>query len=194
MANPLAKQRHETDAQYRTRMALADLGKRDKSESIVNRFAVANGDYRKEFVTHVEDNTKVQTIVNRGGSALDRWYASNKLSQSQIAAIHLCLRLWRLAGRNDRVTANYGERLGGGASAEHRANSEIEAREDLHRIQDYFPGSLRTYWGVFENICRHDMRADLAGSVLSKSGRTADARAHQVVCFVADIVAMKEGL
>lgn len=193
MKNASAKRSDETDLQYRTRMALADVGKREKIVPVLSEQAKARG-YRKEFVTHVESNTKTQTIVNRGGSALDRWYRDNKLSVTQGAAIHLCLRLWRLAGRNDRVTALYGERTAGSCDAEHNATAKIEAREDLHRIQDYFPGPLQTYWSVFENICRHDMRADLAGAVLSKSQRTADARAHTVVCFVADIIADKERL
>lgn len=192
--NQNLKRRDETELQYRSRLAREAQEQRDKSRPLVNGFTAAQGDYRPEFVHHVELNTKAQVMVNRGGTALDRWYRDNKLSTTQQAAIHLCLGLWRKAGRNDRVTANYGERVVGIGDANHRNASEIDARKHLHEIMDYFPGPLQTYWSVFENVCRHGMTASLAGAILSRSGRTADARAHQVVCFVADIIADRERL
>lgn len=190
----LAKRRDETELQFRSRLARARQEARDRSEPIAPHEAQRHGDYQAGFVTHVETNTKAHTLVNRGGTALDRWRNSGKLSDSQENAIDLCISLWLVAGRNDRVTANYGERIPGTGNADLRNALEIDARKDLHRIMDYFPGPLRIYWGVFEDICRHGHRADVAGAQLSPSARSADTRAHQVVCFVADIIAMKEGL
>lgn len=132
--------------------------------------------------------------VNRGGTALSRWEAAGKLSDSQLIAIAWVQRLWRLAGVHQRVTASYGERVAPCyGSSEMGALAEIEAREDLQRVQGYFSG-LGAYWDVFENVCRHDCPAGEAGSVAGYVGKAAQYRAHLIVQFVADIVATRERL
>jgi hypothetical protein len=152
---------------------------------------LANGTYTRDDIIHVDFAQRATVHINRGGTPLARW--KDSLSDSQKAGIGHCLRLWELTGLRQSLTANYGQRIAG-ASNEHRAAVQIDARDDLWRIIDYFPGELRTYWQVFENVCRFDMPAGVAGSDLSQSNRTAEARAHQVVCFVADIIATKERL
>ena len=92
----------------------------------------------------------LRTIVNNH-DPVERWKAAGKLSQAQQVVIEMCQRLWNLAGLQQRVTASYGERTSGSGNSEVRAINEIEAREDLHRIQDYVPGK---YWAVFELLCR----------------------------------------
>ena len=74
---------------------------------------------------------------------------------------------------------------------ERRTLNLIEAREDLYRIMNYTP---RPYWDVFENVCRHDEPAGIAGSRLGFGSRSAQDRAHTIVCFVADVIAMREGM
>lgn len=160
-------------------------------EPIVPAVALANGDYRKRFITHVETNTKAETFVS-SHDAVARWDDAGRLTDNQLTVIAMLRRLWELTGLRQRITASYGERIPGVSCNELAAINEIEAREDLKRIEGYFPGALRTYFSVFENICRHGMTAGLAGAALSTSSRTADARAHQVVCFVADIIATNE--
>lgn len=128
------------------------------------------------------------TIVNNH-DPVERWKAAGKLTQPQQVVIEMVQRLWNLAGLQQRVTASYGERMSGSGNCEVRAINEIEAREDLHRIQDYVP---TPYWSIFEGCCRHGEPAGIAGSRLGFGGRSAQDRAHQVVCFVCDVIAMRE--
>lgn len=122
---------------------------------------------------------------------ISRWIASRKLTESQQHAIGYVRRLWDIAGLERPVTANYGHVARGGGCAERRAAIEIDAREDLHRVQDYIPSQ---YWSVFELVCRFGEPAGVAGSTMGAGGKTAQARAHTIVCFVADVIAMKERL
>lgn len=131
-------------------------------------------------------------IVNRGGTPVMRWIAAGKLSDTQAISIQLCYRLWGVAGLSSRTTSSYGERIPAAVTQDERlALVEIEAREDLHRFQDYVPA---LYWSIFENVCRFDEPAGVAGSRLGFGARSAEDRAHMVVCFVADTIAMREGL
>jgi len=189
--NPEAKRSDETDLQWRSRIAARRQYQRDKAEPIVPIHTERHGDYRQEFVTNVEDGSKARTSINRGGSPICRWKAAGSLSQSQQAAIDYMVRLWGQAGLQQRVTANYGPITGGNGNAELRAINEIEAREDLHRIQAYVP---KAYWNVFEAVVRFDEPAGVAGSALANSSRNAKHTAYLIVCFCADIIAMKEGL
>ena len=191
--DPRAKKPTENFLQWRSRLADMDQNERDRSEPIVPQAALKNGDYRKRFVTHVETNTKAETMVSRH-DPVKRWEDADKLTKNQLVVIEMVQRLWRLAGLQQRVTATYGERLPHGSSYELRALTEIEAREDLHRIQGYFPGPLMAYFNVFEAVCRHGIAAGVAGAQLSTTMRSAEVRAHQVVCMVADVIATREGL
>ena len=155
---------------------------------------LANGDYASALLPDPHLNRTARVHLNRGGTTLARWERDNRLSETQLSAIGHCARLWDRVGLRQRLTASYGERMPGGGDTEAATVGTLQARDDLYRIIDYFPGPLRTYFGVFENICRHDMPAGVAGSNLCQSNRTAEARAHQVVCFVADIIHMKERL
>lgn len=152
----------------------------------------ANGHYERTDFIHADNAQRVTAFVNRGGTPLARWRPS--LTTSQEAAIDHCIALWETLESATSVTAKYGVRIGGASSAEGNALRVIQAREDLWRIIDYFPGPLRTYWACFENICRFDMPAGVAGSALSESSRTNEARANQVLRFVADYIAMRERL
>lgn len=120
-----------------------------------------------------------------------RWIAAGRLTEGQQHAIGYVRRLWDIAGLERSVTANYGHVAAGGGCAERRAAIEIDAREDLHRVQDYVPGP---YWSVFEQVCRWGEPAGVAGSALGFGDRSAQERAHTVVCFVSDLVGMKERL
>lgn len=130
-------------------------------------------------------------IVNRGGTPIMRWLSAGKLSDTQALAIQTCYRLWAICGLEQRTTAAYGERIASSDVADdHRAATVLEAMEDLARIESYIPNS---YWQVYENVCRFDEPAGVAGSRLG-SNRGAEDRAHTIVCFVADMIAMKERL
>lgn len=149
---------------------------------------LAHGGFERDFVTHVDSNTKAMVYI-AAHDPVDRWKRAGRLSITQLAAIGYCQRLWRLAGLEQRVTANYGERIRG--HAESRAVNEIEAREDLHRVQGYVPPR---WWQVFENVVRWRDAAGTAGSSLGFGDRSAQNTAYVTVCLVADTIAMKEGL
>lgn len=151
---------------------------------------LAHGGYERRFVTHVETNTKAMAFVS-SHDPVERWVRDGRVSDTQMTAITLLRRLWRLAGISQKVTASYGERIHGIGSVEYRAINEIEARDDLHRIQGYIP---KPYFDVFENVCRHGMPAGVAGAELGYGSRSAQDRAHQIVVFVADLIAMWERL
>lgn len=182
----------ETRIEYTLRLAKMKANARDKDDPIVTPEAERHGDYRAEFVTHVDSNTKAQTRINRGGAPVDRWLAAGKLTEPQWAVIQWCYTLWDRAGIKQSVTAQYGERIAGTGSSEHAANAAIDARADLYRIMDYFPGPLQAYWSVYENCCRFEMPAGVAGSTLGYGNRSAETRAHQIVAFVCDIIASRE--
>jgi hypothetical protein len=190
--DPLAKQRGENNAQWRMRLALAGTVQ-DNTEprATPNVFTTQHGDYQDRFVMHAETATRAKALVNRGGDPVSRWEAAGKLEPHQMLAITLLRGLWDQVGIKQRVTANYGERIGGG-DAEHAITRQIEARDRLHRIRDYFPAPLGSYFDVFENVVRHDWPAGVAGAGLGRSEKTAQARALTIVQFVADFIAMKE--
>jgi hypothetical protein len=151
---------------------------------------LAKGGFTRDFITHVETATKA-TAYRAAHDPVERWEAAGRMSDNQMIAIGLVRRLWRLTGLSQIVTANYGTRIPGAGNVEARAATEIDARHDLHRIQDYIP---LTYWNVFENVVRHGEPAGVAGSRLGFGDRTSSERAHTIVCFVADVIAMKERL
>jgi hypothetical protein len=189
-----AKRGGESHLEWELRKARTKADARDRTEPLITREAAQHGDYRDDFVTHVETGTKAKAAINRGGSPVCRWEASGKLDNTQMAVIAMCQRLWRLAGLQQRVTATYGERVFGMGNVELAAMNEIEARSDLKRISGYFPGKLSNYWDVFENICRHGIPAGVAGASVSFDSKAATARSLTIVRFVADYVATREGV
>lgn len=189
--DPYTKRRDETDLQWRSRVARHEQAQRDRSEPLVPAEAMAHGDYADAFVRS-DDDTIARVKLNRGGTPVMRWARDKRLSDTQMLAISHCLRLWALAGINPRVTGQYGERIpGGDHESERRVSSYVEALADLRRIKDYIPCQ---WFGIFENVCRFDEPAGIAGSRLGFGNRSAQDRAHTVVCMVADVIAMREGL
>lgn len=132
-----------------------------------------------------------ERLIVNNHDPVARWVAAKRLTDSQQLAIGYVRRLWDIAGLERPVTANYGHVSIGAGCAERRAAIEIDAREDLHRCQDYVP---MQYWSIFELVCRWGEPAGVAGGSLGFGDRSGAERAHQVVCFVADVVAMKERL
>ncbi len=151
----------------------------------------ANGNYERTDFIHADTARRVTAFVNRGGTPLTRWLNEGKITDNQEVAIRYMEYLWKLAGTERSITAQYGERIPGTGSFELRALNEIEARKDLHRIQEYIPAQ---YFECFENCIRWDEPAGIAGSRLGFGSRSACDRAHQIVCFVADIIFERERL
>jgi hypothetical protein len=140
--------------------------------------------------TPIRDAGRVKTektLVNRGGTPVARWKAAALLSESQIAAIDHCERLWdRLPGKG--LVADLTKAPGAGAGD---GWVEQEALDDLRRIKGYVPAR---YWSVFENVCRFDEGAGFAGSAMTSVRSDQVTAARLTVMFVADIIAMNERL
>jgi hypothetical protein len=147
----------------------------------VNDHAMRHGDYERH-------NGR---ITNRGGTPIARWKTAGLLSDSQQAAIAHCIRLWDLAETTTRVVANLDRTIFGIANDDEKAARVIDARDDLHRIKSGFP---LPYWDIYENVCRFDEPAGLAGSRLCSDTSAAAGNARVVVCMVADMIAMRERL
>lgn len=127
------------------------------------------------------------TLINRGGTPVARWKAAKLLSESQVAAIDHCERLWSMLGGKAMVMDL--AKIPGAGSGD--GWSEQEALDDLRRIKGYVPAK---WWCVFENVCRFDEPAGSAGSSLTAYRNDQVAAARTTVQFVADIIAMKERL
>jgi hypothetical protein len=153
---------------------------------------LSRGGYKRGFIMHTESATETMAFRSNH-DPVERWKAADRLELHQIAAIELCQRLWHIAGLPIKVTGNYGERIPVTGSSELMNLSQIQAREDLYRIMDYFTG-LEKWWNVFEQVCRHGEPAGVAGSRLGYGDRAGADRAHTVVCFIADKIAEQERL
>ena len=130
-----------------------------------------------------------KVVINRGGTAIDRWIANDKaglFGEQQQRAIRYCQNLWMRAEGGisavdltaDRVDAPLGW-------------SQQEALVTLREIEGRVPS---TYWSVYENVCRWDEEAGVAGSRIATNSRSAVDAAKTAVAFTASLVAMWRGL
>lgn len=191
------KRDDETWLQYHSRIADYEQGKRDKSKPLVTPDVEKHGLYQWADIPGIDERGnefKSTTKRNLKASPLAMWKAQNMLTATQEAAIAYCIRLWEFLPPMPATTAQYGERIpssDSGHESEAAVNAWLDAIDDLRRVEGYIP---RSYWQVFENCIRFDEPAGVAGSSLGYTGRSGKAKAHVIVCFVADIIAMKEGL
>jgi hypothetical protein len=130
----------------------------------------------------------LKTLVNRGGTAVDRWYRDRLLTDLQIKAIEHCQALWERAATVSGLVANP-MRVAGHSNTSGWAQQE--ALDDLASYKRRVPAK---YWDVFENVCRWDEPAGAAGSSLATNSRAALVSARICVAFVADLIVMWRGL
>lgn len=152
---------------------------------------LARGDHEIGTVVDLDGSlggkrmSMVKVLINRGGTAIDRWIAHDKVGlfeEPQQRAIRYCQNLWIRAAGNlgaidpgaDRIDAPLGW-------------SQQEAFAELAWLERRIP---RTYWDVFENVCRWDEEAGVAGSKLASNSRSAIDAAKTTVAFSASLVAM----
>lgn len=154
-----------------------------------NEMQMANGHFQREDMIHAESGQRVTAWKNCGGTPVMRWWNAGRLDRRQLMVIEWCQSLWRLAGAQQRVTSTYGERIAPTHVVELAAVKVLAADKDLRRFQSYV--SERA-WSVFENVCRFNMAAGVAGSELGYGSRSAEVRAHTLVCEVADMIAERE--
>ena len=128
------------------------------------------------------------TLINRGGTAVDRWYRDGQLTDLQVKAIEHVQALWQRAATVRGLVFDPLKIPGAGGGD---GLSQQEALDDLARYGRDVPSR---YWSVFEAVCRWDEPAGTAGSKLATNSRAALASARLCVAFVADLVAMWRGL
>ena len=130
-----------------------------------------------------------KVMLNRGGTAVDRWIANDRTGQfaePQQAAIRYCRNLWH--------------RADGGLSAVDPSADKVDAplgwsqHEALAELDQLKRGMPRLYWEVYENVCRFDEEAGVAGSKLATNARSAIDAARVTVAFVASLVAIRAGM
>lgn len=168
---------------------IAELEHRQKVAERQSRIDVITPEQSAKGIYHGDG----RRIINRGGEPVERWVWGGKLNETQQLAIGVCIRLWEKAGLKQRITQSYEGATARTASdwAEGRARGEIDARRLLGELRKDIPAH---YWDVFENVCRHGEPAGVAGGRLGYGSRSAQDRAHQIVCVVADLIAHRLGL
>jgi hypothetical protein len=158
------------------------------NEPLVPVEAQQHGDYAQAAQT----GELRKAMVNRSVNPFERWRARGDLSDTQIAAILHCQRLWDCAGGPTGLTANYEPRI---AAARYGGDTrQLEALDDLSRIKGYFVFPMDRYYQVFENVCRFDEPAGVAGSKIERKSHGREHAARLVVGFVADIIYQRERL
>ena len=153
-----------------------------------------NGSFDRDFVTHVETNTKATVHRRRDSSILEKWLTEPNAGllfpvQAQ-RFIGDCITLWARIG-SQRVTANYGERIP--TSGHSDGMGQKEALDQLHRFKGLLGPYQRHYWPVFENVVRHNESAGVAGSHFANNPAQRIQSAKLIVSVVATDLAHKLG-
>jgi len=165
---------------------------------------LASGNYDRDFVTHVDTNTKAMAFRRRDSNILEKWIRDEEKAveagetqqgdrlfpvQAQ-RFIGDCVTLWARVG-SQRVTANYGERIPTGGRGD--GMGQKEAIDQLHRFKTLLGPYHRHYWPVFENVVRHNEPAGVAGSHFANNPAQRIQSAKLIVSMVATDLAGKLG-
>ena len=161
-----------------------------KSE-LVNEWAAAHGKYEDGTVVDLDGAlggkrmSMVKVLLNRGGTAVDRWIANDHASifgESEQRAIRYCQNLWVRADGGVRAIDPTADIV-----AAPLGWSQQEAFTELCKIEKRLP---RPYWIVYQNVCRFDEEAGVAGSRLATNSRSAIDAAKTTVAYTASLIAM----
>jgi len=124
-------------------------------------------------------------LLNRGGTAVERWIANDKaglFEEPQQRAIRYTQALWSRADGNLRAVDPARDVVDQAVEG----LSQQEALDELGRLKDGMP---RRYWDVYENVCRFDEEAGVAGSRIASNSRSAIDAAKTTVAFTASLIA-----
>lgn len=155
---------------------------------------LANGEFERDFVTHVGTNTKAMVYRRRDSDILHKWIAEPNAGvlfpiQAQ-RFIGDCILLWAKVG-SAKVTAQYGERITG--SGHYDGFDQKSALDQLHRFKGLLGPYQRHYWTVFENVVRHNEPAGVAGSHFANNPAQRIQSAKLITSMVATDLAAKLG-
>lgn len=169
-------------------------------EPLVNEFAFSQGNY----VQLAEFGDARNAVVNKGGTAIERWMNADPpvFSEGEKIAILYCQGLWRkidLKGGGPSETREYGRYLWLGQS-EHEALAELATLKMGPTMRDKDGIATHPYrmdgplWSVFELVCRFHESAALAGASVSTNSRSAIDNAKTYTKLAASQVAMRLGV
>lgn len=130
-------------------------------------------------------NSIVTVLVNRGGTALERWVAndrSNLFGEGQQRAIRYTQSLWARADGTLRAVDHSRDVI----DCMTEGMSQQEALDELRVLKGQVP---RPYWDCYERVCRFDEEAGTAGSRLATNSRSAIDAAKTTVAFTASLIA-----
>lgn len=158
---------------------------------LVNEFTAQHGDYRETSVVDLSGElggkrmSMVKVMLNRGGTAIERWITHDQagvFGEGEQRAIRYCQNLWTRADGHlaavdltaDKIDAPLGW-------------AQQEAIVELKKLAERVP---LPYWNCYENVCRFDEEAGVAGSKLATNSRSAIDAAKTTVAFTASLIAM----
>lgn len=191
----MAKARNRKARKVRTAEQLAEDERRRVAALALSvgvpKEQVQRGGYESTFTVDLAGElggrkmSMVPVLVNRGGTAIDRWFANDPylmFGEKEKLAIEYCRALWiRFEGalyaidhRTDLVDSPLGW-------------SQQEAMVELKFLEAKIPAP---YWSCFERVVRWDEEAGKAGSRLANNDRSAIDAAKTVVAFTASLIAM----
>lgn len=165
------------------------------TEPLVNPFAAKHGHYVEGTVVDLSGELGgrrmaiAKVMLNRGGTAVERWIANDKaglFDMPQQSAIRWTQNLWLRAEGGLRAIDPTREVIDAPLGW-----SQQEALTHLQRLKDRVPPR---YWSVYENVCRWDEEAGVAGSKIASNSRSAIDAAKTTVAFIASLIAMWERL
>lgn len=167
-------------------------------DQLVTPEARAHGDYVIEETSVTEGEFDGQTkgkmsvVRNRGGTTVERWANSGSLSRSQVEAIGLYVRCWRLHIGEQRVTANWSLVASfRGTPADDFVSSRLHAKNMLdHWDEEVFFAIGFQRFQVWQNVVLYDEPAGVAGGRLGYRSDRADAAAKATVQMIADMLAL----
>jgi len=187
------RERERRDREERGRQAARPVAERTKNdnEPLVNSFAASKGDYVEGTVVDLSGElggkrmSMSRVMLNRGGTAVDRWIANDKnelFGESEQRAIRYTQNLWVRAEGNLKAIDHSADVVDAPLGW-----SQQEALVELGKLTERIP---RPYWECFENVCRFDQEAGVAGSRIASNSRSSIDAAKTTVAYTASLIAM----
>lgn len=169
----------------------ADLVARKAEIVGVTAESLRHGDYRIADV-RLDDGELAsthRTLVNRGGTAIERWLNNDPaglFDEGARRAIEFCKGMWqKIDKKGPKPIPVHGTGYLWLGQSEHEAGAEMAL------IKDEFP---LKFWTVFENVCRFDVDAAGAGFDLATNNRSATDASKICVAMIACKIAELKGL
>ncbi len=139
----------------------------------------------------------VRVVINRGGTAIERWHRSGRIDERQMTAVAIYQGAWRVHIGEPRIVANWSAVIVRQAVAalELRASTKHDAKNLLRLFdQDIFFRRGVDDFNVWQNVVIFDEAAGIAGSRLGYKSKQAEAVAqfvvgsvaHEIACLVVD--------